>query len=255
MLYIHTLKDLNQKFADVESIPLIREINTNNTFPLSDEKVKNHFSTFFVSNTDIEVMNKSLELIPTTIQDIIDLSKTKEYYELINIKRACSLLQEIPESLEKNINYAKRILEWQELFISQITTVLNNVPLAKNESEKRFYNERLNSIFEKLLRNKVSFVFNFQDIINEAQLTHIKDLSEGMINGFLFHIKLEEHLKKHDFDTIKKRIPNEEIEKVNAIHKKIISIKGGVERAYDHNMRMVTLSVILYSYIKWLKKI
>jgi hypothetical protein len=71
-----------------------------------------------------------------------------------------------------------------------------------------------------------------------------------MENGFLFHLLLEEEINKIKFNIIKNRIPKEELERIEKIKQKVSDIKKGVDRAYENNMRMVQLAVILYSYIK-----
>jgi hypothetical protein len=111
------------------------------------------------------------------------------------------------------------------------------------------YNNKLNIIFQKILRNKEMY-FNFEGIINEANTEHLNALSTSMENGFLFHLLLEEEINKIKFNIIKNRIPKEELERIEKIKQKVSDIKKGVDRAYENNMRMVQLAVILYSYIK-----
>jgi hypothetical protein len=63
---------------------------------------------------------------------------------------------------------------------------------------------------------------------------------------------LEEELKKLDFEWVKGRIQKEHLEENEALLKNVTLIKKGIDAAYDMNMRMVNLAVILYSYVKWL---
>lgn len=253
MIYIHTLKDLNPKSAEIESVPLVREIKKANSLPLSEEKMMAQFSVFFVLNTDLDAMSNAVELIPAAIDDITRLSKTEGDFELINLHRAYSGLKEILEPLKNSLAYSREIFGWQELFVREMTALLNGIRSLRTQDEKKEHDRKISSVFEKVLRNKDEFLFNFGDVVNEAQLERITALAKSMNEGFFFHVKLEEHLKKQGLNIILQRFSPEQIENVNAITQKIMVIKKGIERAYEANMRMVNLAVTLYSYIKWLR--
>lgn len=252
MLYIHNLKDLSPKTADIEIIPMIRDIKRSHSTPLSEQKLVDKFSLSFVSQGDLDVMSEALSFIQPTIQEIVELGKTKGSYEVLNLKRACSVLEEVPVPLRANIEYTKEIFKTQELFVAQINVFLNKQNSFKNEEEKKVYNDKINQIFEKLLRNNEEFKLKHDDIIYEAQLGRVAALAKGMKEGFFFHVDIEEHLKGEDFSELSKRIPAEEIEKVNLLTKKIETIANGVERAYENNMRMINFALLLYAYIKWI---
>jgi hypothetical protein len=254
MLYIHSLKDLNPKTVDIESVSLIREVKKLNTMPLSEEKLAKHLAEFLVSQTDMEEMSKSLNFIPEAINDIIELSKSDGKYELINLQRALSALQELSAPLDRNIDYAAKMKEWQELFMPELTSFLNQMLSLKTANEKKMYEDKLKGIFKKILRNDNDFVFNSKDIVNEGSVQRINSLAQSMKEGFFFHVKMEDYLKKSDFNTLKGKIPQEDLDKVNSINQNIIEIQKGIERAYNNNMRMLTLAVVLYAYIKWLKE-
>jgi len=104
---------------------------------------------------------------------------------------------------------------------------------------------------KEILRNK-EFGFQDEDIISEAQISHIVGLNESLASGFLFHFTLEEELKKVDFETIKPRISQNRLQEDAVIRENVFKIRRGVERAYDINMRMVNLALVMYSYVKWL---
>lgn len=254
MIYVHSLKDLNQKTADIESIYIIREIKEKNQVPIIEENLRNHISPFFVSNEDITIMKNSLDLIGPTIQKIRDLSKIQDIeYEPINIHRAISMLEEIFIPLLNNIYYFEDIFTWQEQASNEITNILNSIPTSKSNEEKLKINKELSETFEKILRNK-EFRFNYNGIINDGLLERIKNLNESMENGFLFHVTLEEHLNKVNFDVIRKRISSHKLEIAENIAQDIIKIKKGVELVYKKNMHIINIALILYAYIKWLKK-
>lgn len=249
MLYIHRLGDLNPKSADIESTLIIRELKKNNP-RLVEEQFQSDFSTFFISDSDSNAISNALNLITPTIEEINKIfEKNDSLYEPINLKRAIDILKETPDPLFNNLNYAEDIKKWKDQFIKEITQILNVMPSLKKKEDMELYNNRLNIIFQKILRNK-EFLFNFDGIINEANTEHLNALSTSMENGFLFHILLEEEINKIKFSIIKNRIPKEELERAEKIKQKILEIKKGVDRAYDNNMRMIHMAVILYSYIK-----
>ena len=253
MLYIHTLKDLNPKSAEIESVMITREIKDKNSYPLVESKVNDHFSVFFISQTDIENMQNALQLIPSTVELIEQLPQAQGWeFEIVNIERASAALKEMPEALQNNINYAQSILNNQIFFAPEVTMILNKLPTLKSQDDRQKYEQRIKALFAELLRTS-DFRFQFTDIVNEGQVERMNALVESMEKGFFFPVKLEEHLKKQDFTSISQRFPVEQIQKVHEITDNIKLIQKGVTRAYEHNMRMINQSVVLYSYIKWLR--
>jgi NADH dehydrogenase/NADH:ubiquinone oxidoreductase subunit G len=249
MIYIHRLTDLNPKSVDIESTLIIRELKRKNP-KLIEEEFHKDFDTLFISDSDSQAISNALSLINPTIEDInLIFEKNDPLYEPINLKRAIDILKETPDPLFKTLNYAEDMKKWKEQFVREITQILNIIPTLKKKEDMELYNNKLNIIFQKILRNKEMY-FNFEGIINEANTEHLNALSTSMENGFLFHLLLEEEINKIKFNIIKNRIPKEELERIEKIKQKVSDIKKGVDRAYENNMRMVQLAVILYSYIK-----
>jgi hypothetical protein len=254
MLYIHQLKDLTPKSADIESTFIIRELKTKTPLPLSEAKIRDYFTLFFISESEKQAMAEAVELIDPTVQEVQALLHSKDpVYEPINLQRAINMLREIPPPLLNNLNYVKIISIWQEDLVQEFAPLFNSLPNLKNESyETRVaINQKLNEIFERLLRNNV-IAFNYKDIVYEAQTNRMADLTGSMENGFFFHIALEDELKKVDFDFIKRRIPTDRLNAVQHIRDKVARIKKGVDAAYDINVRMMNWALVIYSYIKWL---
>lgn len=254
MLYIHQLKDLTPKSAEIESIPVIREIKTRTPVPLKEANVREYFELFFISESEKRHMTLALELIPKAVDEIDELLKANDHdFEAINLQRAIAMLKEIPPFLLNNLNYAKEISAWQENFVAGFAPLFNELPKIKSQSqqEREAVNAKLNNIFEKLLRND-EFSFNYKDVISEGQLSRARDLYEIMEKGFFFHVLLEEEIKKQSFDLIKSRLSPEKLRKVDAIRMEVGHIKKGVESAYDMNMRMLQWALTVYGYVKWL---
>lgn len=252
MLYIHNLQSLNPKSAEVEIIPLIRELKKRTPYPISPEKFGEQFYPLFVSNLDIENMKTALQNVEPTIEKVKNLIAEKnEVHEPINLQRTLQILNEMPAPLQENTQFAQEIMALQENFAAELTGVLNKIPQLKTMEEKKEYNNKLDQTFQKILRNN-AFTFNYKDVVNEAQLEHIKALSESMEKGYFFNVTLEEELKKMKFEELKLRIPQKKLEEAENIKKEIDTIKKGVERAYEVNMRMLNWAVILYAYVRWL---
>jgi hypothetical protein len=254
MLYIHQLKDLTPRSADIEVVTVIREIKTRTPLPLREENVRQYFELFFVSESEKKSMTKALEIIPASITEIQALLSTQDReYEAVNLQRAITMLNEIPQFLLNNLNYAKEIADWQDGFASSFAPLFNQLTTLKTKSqdEKIEVNNQLNNIFEKLLRSS-EFAFNYKDVVSEGQTSRMKDLNESMEKGFFFHVLLEEEIKKQSFDIIKSRISGEKLRKVDLTRMKISDIKRGVDAAYDLNMRMLQWALVVYGYIKWL---
>lgn len=250
MLYIHSLKDLNNKSAEIESVYLIREIKRKTPPPFNEGKLLDYFSLFFVSKTDLENMSQALELIPNTIKEIEELPKGSGDYELLNIKRACSALTEIFEPLKNNITFAMDISEWQDSSIIEMAALLKGIPALRSNDEKMVFEKRIGAVVEKVLRNREDFMFNANDIINEAHTSRGNYLKECVDKGSFFHVKLEEYIQRQDFNAIAKRLPKEDLERFNSINKNITVIKEGLERAYESNMRMISFAITFYAFIK-----
>lgn len=252
MLYVHQLKDLTAKSADIESVFIIRELKQKTPLPLTEEKIREYFSLFFVSESEKNAMSRAYSLIDTTMQDIIQLAHMNDpELEPINLQRALNMLKEIPQPLLNNLNYAKEVSAWQEGLVKEFPYLISSIPNLSTHQEKVNCNIKLNSIFEKLLRSN-DMAFNYKDVINEAHTSRMNDLSESMARGFLFHIFLEEELKKVDFSKIKQRISPGKLEAVERIHARVDDIKKGVDAAYDVNMRMIIWAINVYGYIKWM---
>jgi hypothetical protein len=254
MLYIHQLKDLTPKSADIEGTFIIRELKVKTPLPLTEDKIRNYFTLFFISESEKTVMAEAVELIESTVEDIQALLHSNDAdYEPVNLQRAINMLREIPTPLLANLNFAKVISIWQEDLVLEFAPLFNTLPDLKSRSyeERVAVNQKLNEIFERLLRNNV-MAFSYKDIIYEAQTSRMNDLVESMNKGFFFHIFLEEELKKLDFETVKRRIPNEKLVAVQRVDDKIERIKKGVDAAYDVNVRMMNWGLVVYAYIKWL---
>lgn len=257
MLYIHQLKDLTPKSADIEVVPVIREIKTRTPYPLKAADVKDYLELFYVSESEKLAMGKALEQIPSAIIDIQALLNSKDPdYEPVNLQRAITMLKEIPPFLLTNLNYAREIGAWQEGFVADFASFFNIIPNLKNkgQEEKVAVNNKLNSIFEKILRSN-TMNFNYRDVVSEGQKSRMADLSESMGKGFLFKVSLQEEIKKQSFDFIKGRIPGEKLRKADFIKLKIDDVKKGVDAAYDFNFRMINFSLVIYGYIKWLSTV
>jgi hypothetical protein len=253
MLYIHSLKDLNPKSADIESTMLIRDLKSSVSFPVGEAFLKEQLIPFFVSGIDLDSMNKCLELIPQCIIDVEELAKTGKELELVNLQRTVAGLNELPQALQNSISYANELSAWQDQFILGVAETLNTLASSKNPLEKKGSEQIIGMILEKILRNKTAFAFSFFDVVNEAHTARVNNLIESITQGFFFHVRLEEYLKKQDFNDISQRIMKEDMDKTEAILNKMQEIKKGIDRAYDINMRMINLAVILYSYVKWLR--
>ena len=109
MIYIHSLKDLTPKTAEVESVQIIRNIKSNPKVNLSRERLSENFSQFFIDSADFILIENSSRLINPTISSIKELIITNDpLYESINLVRAITMLEELDEPLIKNIKYLKK---------------------------------------------------------------------------------------------------------------------------------------------------
>lgn len=251
---MNKLSSLSLRTAEIESIYIIRDLAHKASLPLSEQYLDQEFSLFFVSDTDKEIMRSSEALIDATIQDIIKLGDIKgNIYELINLQRTINTLKESHRPLIQNLKFAGDLQIWQQGCLSEIAHILNSIPDLKAQEDRIHFNQKLNEVFQTILRNN-EFSFNSKDIINEMHVEHMNALKESLSRGFLFHVTLEEELKKEDFSEIKGRISAEAIQAVESLARKIEDIKRGVDRAYDLNLRMVNWALQLYCYVKMLNK-
>ena len=252
MLYIHRLPDLNDKSLEIESIPIIREIRRKANYPLSEDFMKKQFSPLFASLEEKREMEETLPCIQPAIEKVNAILKLKDpVYESDNLLRTIQILQELPVPLQNNIAYAELLLSFQQEFIAETTLLLNAIPSLKTLEEKQGYNEKLSNIFQTLLRNN-EFFFNFQDIINESHVNHMKGLIQSLEKGYLFYHTVEEELEKTPFEVIKLRLSQWHIDKGEEIYKEIVTIKKGIDAAYAMNIHTLHLSIFFYSYVKWI---
>ncbi len=238
--------------ADLESVYLVRELREKVKLPLQEEVLEEAFCEFFVSSSELQIIEETMALVEPTIEMIRSLTQLESsLYEAVSLQRAIQALSPIPASLENNLTYLQQVQVWQATSSSALTALLNQIPKLRTQEEKLRVNDEIKGLFQFLLRNQ-SFVFHSQDMIHEGPLAQVNGLVESMQKGFFFHQSLEEEYKKVDFNTIKRRIPPEELQRVEAIEQNILKIKKGVDTAYNANMRLVNLAVVLYSYVKWL---
>jgi hypothetical protein len=250
MLYIHQLNHFTPKAAEVESVYLIRELKDKTPMPFNAQQMENYLGEFLVSTTERETIKEGLVIIDSIIRDIQQIFlRNNALYEKINLQRAMQILKEMPPALRSNVMYMDGIINWQKNFIPETAALLNTIPKLKSMEDKLKYNEKIKEIFERLLRGK-EFVFNYSDIVSEAHVANINGLYEGMAKGFFLHISLEDELKRINYETLKMKLPAETIEELERIKERIGTVKRAVDGAYQTNMRMVNLSLILYAYVK-----
>ncbi|MBI2102755.1 hypothetical protein HYT55_02865 [Candidatus Woesearchaeota archaeon] len=252
MLYIHQLSHLTPKMADLESVYLVREIKGKTPYPLREDQLKALFNEFFVLGKEIGTIERGLELVEPTVELVkVLLQKQSSLYENINLQRAVQMLKSLPLHLQNNLLFLQEFQIWQGAAPQDVASLFNRVPQLRTMEEKVKTNEEIKKVFGFLLRNP-EFFFQYQDVVNEGQVSTTNGLQEGMEKGFFFHVTLEEATKKLDYDAIKRRIPREELDFVEEIEKNIEFIKEAIDTAYKANMRVVNLVVVLYAYIKWL---
>ena len=252
MLYIHKLNQLAPKAADLESVYLMRELKQKTPYPVNEAKLHELLTEFLVSDTDKTLIDQALPLIEPTVQKVdIMIAEKNEIHESANLIRSAQILREIPLPLQNSLLYVYDLANWQKQFLAEITPLLNSLNRLRSNEDKVRANEKLKEIFRKILRND-DFGFKFMDIINEGQVAQVQGLIESIDRGFLFHYTLEEELKKISYTDLKRRIPANHLEEAETIRHNALLIQKGVERAYQVNMRMINMSVILYAYVKWL---
>lgn len=250
MLYIHKLSDLNVKSAEIESIQVVRSIRQSAS-PIQDN-LGCHLSGNFVTEADIDLIEKAISLIQPTIARLNEIRAAKNpAHEPVNIVRSIQGLSQVSVNLSNNLNYANDMQALQQGIVSGVASVLNSIPFLRTAAEKSEANAALSRYFELILRNK-ELSFNYQELISEGHTLLIKDLVESFSNGYLFHFTLEDEIKKADFEAIKPRIPAALLDESGRIAADIAMIRDGVNRAYDINMRMISQSIVLFSFIKCL---
>ncbi|MBS3170006.1 hypothetical protein J4210_05985 [Candidatus Woesearchaeota archaeon] len=252
MLYIHQLNHLTPKMADLESVYLVRELKQKTAYPLQENQLKELFLPFFISGEELVMIEESLNLIEPTIEQVKSLlQKQSSLYETINLQRAVQMLKSLPLHLQNNLTFLQEFQVWQNTAPNDVALLFNRVPQLRSMEEKMKANEEIKKVFGFLLRNP-EFFFQYQDVVNEGQVSTINGLSEGLEKGFFFHVTLEEETKKLEYGIIKRRIPTEELSLVGEIEKNIRCIKEAIDTAYKANMGIINLAVVLYASVKWL---
>jgi hypothetical protein len=253
MIYIHLLKDLNLKNAEIESVPILREIKTKTPFPLKVEEVKGYLGELFAQPNQIVAIEQAQIIVEQLIAQLTTLQRrTDGLYEEQNIKRALSLVYEAQQPLEQNKQYLQDMISYKDHFFYEMTQILNSLRFLVTAQQKNEANARINELFCKILRN-TEFSFRGFDIINDTHTKSVGALVESVKNGFLFRERIEEHVQKLSFEQIKARIPVHELQVNDAIVIQATQLKTIVDQTYQCSMNMIFLAVYLYTYIKWLK--
>lgn len=251
MLYIHKLSDLNVKSAEIESIQVVRSIRQHESSP-TQENLGSHLAGNFITEADVSVIEQAISLLQPTTARLNELLLSKNpVHESVNIVRSIQGLAQVSNNLSNSLNYARDMMSLQQGIVSGVAAVLNSVPFLRTAAEKSEANAALSRYFELILRSK-DLSFNYREIISEGHTLLIRDLLESFRNGYLFHFTLEDEIKKANFDAIKPRIPARFLDESGQLASNIDVIKDGVDRAYDINLRMISQSIVLFSFIKWL---
>lgn len=250
MIYIHELKALNPKTAQIESVPIIRGIREKARLPVSEEYLLHEFIPFFVRENDIAMIEASVSRIGSTLRGIAEFHDMSSNSEPINLTRAMTDLQNIRDHLAASMEFARKLYGWQAQSIAHMTRLINKTGMMKTREEKARFNSEASPLFETVLRND-KFCLRFMDMINEAHVESIKAIMQGMQEGIFFHFEHDECLKKKSFSQIRARLPADELMLHDKISAEMPEIKKGVDAAYDINMRMIGFAVHLYSYIAW----
>lgn len=251
MLYIHNLSDLNIKSAEIESVPFVRGIRQGVNFPLTRQNIEEHFAESLASENDVGLIERSIEPLELALAKLNELlSRNDPLYEPVNLSRAIQILKPLAMHLVNNLKYARDVLALQHEFVARAALLLNSIPSLHTSEEKSRINAELSAYFEHILRNK-GFSFAYQDIVYEAQIIVAHDLVECFRKGYVFHVTLEEEIKKATFADIKSRIPVDRLREVKDIKRNISIVKEGIEQAYSLNMRMISWAIVLLSFIKW----
>lgn len=255
MLYIHKLADFNEKSVDIESITVIRDLKSRVGFPVTLTYFERLFDEHYVSEEDILLMENSHSLIEPTVQMVKGfIDSNNILYEPISLKRIYQVLNSIPNDFSNNLAYAKEMFLNQKQIVGDLIPLLNAIPSLKLREEKVAVNDKLNLFFDKVLRHREprgDLNFFYFDIIHEGHLSGLSAIEEGLKKGFIFHITLEEELKKTDFFDIKGRIPADILKSSEDLEKNIFAIRKGVQKAYMINMHMLNFAMMMYSCIKW----
>src|SRR3989338_5475354 len=251
MLYIHKLADLNRKIAEAESIFLIREFKQKMKLPIPAAKIEECFASCMVSKTEIANMKAALACFEPLLQKVQNLYQQRDaLHEAINVARVLQSLQPIPQDLANNLEFAAAIEAWQPMFLQQVPLLLNKIPLLRSMDEKTQVNGEIAKLFQTLTRSN-DFRFRSDDLVQEDSVKMINGLVESFNNGYLFHITLEEEIKKLHFSRIRDRIPAEKLAEADDIFKDIQTLQKGILNAYDINMRMIEAALIFYASVKW----
>jgi hypothetical protein len=253
MIYIHQFKDLNLKNAEIESVPILREIKTKTALPLKVEEVKGYLGGLFAQPHQVVAIEQTQQIVEQLILQLTSLQRrTDELYEQQNIKRALTLAYEVQQPLQQNKYYLQDMIAFQDHFFYEMVQILNSLRFLVTTQQKNEANARLNELFSKLLRN-TEFVFRGFDIVNDSHTKSMSALVEALENGFLFREKIEEHVQKLSFEQIKARIPLHEVQLNDTILHYTTQIKATVDQTYQCSMNMIYLAVYLYTYTKWMK--
>lgn len=250
MLYIHKLSDLNPKSAEIESVPFVRGMNLSGSFPFTQQKVAAAFADCAISGEDAAAIERSLQLLEPTLARLSGmLARNDPIYEPVNLGRAIQSLKSLMLPLANNLRYGKEAVALQQEFMAKAAGLLNAIPTLRTNEEKSKLNAEISSYFEKVLRSG-GFSFAHMDIVHETQTSLARDLAESLRKGYIFHVTLEEELRKAQFAEIKLRIPSDKLKESEEIEAAIRGIGEGVEQAYALNMKMLLWAVIFYSCIK-----
>ena len=101
MLYIHQLNHLSSKMADLESVYMVRDLREKVKFPLKEEIMEEAFCEFFVSSSELQLIEETAVLVTPTIEMVKSLAQVgSDLYEAVSLQRTIQALQPVTVILE-----------------------------------------------------------------------------------------------------------------------------------------------------------
>jgi len=249
MIYILTPKDFNQKLADIEAVPMIRELKKRLAYPFSPDEIEAHIGVHFLTDDEHLKMKSAFEKIAPLRNLLCGCAGEDSQFVKINLKRAVDVLTRVEPHLAGTMQYALRLREHKCLISNSFAGVLNTITSTKDPAVLAGCNQHLNSIFSCVLRC-TDMRYETAGIVDEGEVSSISSLYEGINSGSLFPVSLEDEIKKTGFSEKRSAIPKDQLELNNSILAEIDAIRAGVKTAYIHNIRMMSVAMVLYASLK-----
>ncbi|MBI4441485.1 hypothetical protein HY639_04920 [Candidatus Woesearchaeota archaeon] len=198
---------------------------------------------FFVRDVEMVLLDHLMDLLAqfNELASMLVLAAQNHpsWYESINIKRLISTINEIRPALAVNKEAFTQLMAKQANLPIRMQVLFQELREHNTRETKIRVGQGVFALLCEMAGAKDSI--NAQAKINEAHVTHSKELAERFAQGYIYHWSLEEEIKHIPFNQIFTKFPEDEKELYYQLTKLLDELTKTTNAIYSMNWKHVAL--------------